>query len=335
MESHGRPRWPVILVAAGMMALNVPALTAQEKPSPTSEYQYGKDLAQVEGIMKETDSQKRAGLLLSFVKEHPQSRMIPYVSSYYGQIVGGHAQAGQWPKVIEMNEAFLALVPDDKTALGSLLGAYFQTQKFDKAAEVGEKVYAQTPDKSVAYVLATSYSHLQSTDKFVHYATKVVAEFPVEQVFGMALQLANVHAGKNDLPKAAEYAEKVIGAFGEKVPQGVQEPAWNASRASLYNIIGANAYANKDCDKATAQYDKVIQFDSKNDTAYYFIGMCKWRNQDTEGAIPSFAKAAVLGKANSKKAQEYLEQLYKARNNDSLDGLENVLAKARSELGVS
>jgi len=37
----------------------------------------------------------------------------------------------------------------------------------------------------------------------------------------------------------------------------------------------------------------------------------------------------------AKKAQEYLEQLYKARHNDTLDGLDQVLAKAKSELGIS
>jgi len=30
-----------------------------------------------------------------------------------------------------------------------------------------------------------------------------------------------------------------------------------------------------------------------------------------------------------------LEQLYKARHNDTLDGLDQVLAKAKSELGIS
>jgi hypothetical protein len=46
----------------------LPPLQAQQaQPSPTSEYQYKKDYAQVEGIMKETDPEKRAQLLLAFV----------------------------------------------------------------------------------------------------------------------------------------------------------------------------------------------------------------------------------------------------------------------------
>jgi len=48
--------------------------------------------------------------------------------------------------------------------------------------------------------------------------------------------------------------------------------------------------------------------------------------------MEAFAKAVVLGKDYAPKAQEYLEQIYKPLNGDSLDGLDGVLAKARTAL---
>ena len=36
----------------------------------------------------------------------------------------------------------------------------------------------------------------------------------------------------------------------------------------------------------------------------------------------------------SAKAKEYLEELYKAENNDSLDGLDSVISKAKFDLGI-
>jgi hypothetical protein len=62
--------------------------------------------------------------------------------------------------------------------------------------------------------------------------------------------------------------------------------------------------------------------------------MCKWQNKDPEGAIEAFAKAVVLNKDLGKKAQTYLEDLYKARHGGSLDGLDQVLAKAKAGLGL-
>jgi tetratricopeptide (TPR) repeat protein len=324
-----------LAILVGAAGLVMAAAAPQEKPSPTSEYQYRKDFAEVEGIMKETDAQKRAERLLAFVKEHPQSRMIPYVSGYYAQIVAEHQKAAAWPKVIEMEDALLALVPDDKTATAGLLGAYYQSKNFAKAAEMAEKMYAKTPDKALAETLADIYLQMQNVDKFLPYAEKVVAEFPIEQSYVRALQVASIYASRNDLPKASEYAGKVVAALGDKVPQGVQEKDWNTSRASMYSILGAAEYAKKDCAKAVEHYDKVVAFDPKNDAAHYTVGMCKWRSQDLDNAMAAFARAAVLNKATSKKAQEYLEQIYKPRHNNTLDGMDQLIAKAKSEVGVS
>jgi len=127
-----------------------------------------------------------------------------------------------------------------------------------------------------------------------------------------------------------------MAAFGDKVPPGVQEPAWNQSRAFAYGLIAAAAYAKKDYPTAISNYETVIKYAPKADDApYYYIGMSKWNSKDPEGAIEAFAKAAVMGKANAKKAEDYLQQLYKARHNDSLDGLEEVKAKAKADLGIS
>ncbi len=324
----------IVLLVAQSTAISSPG-APQEKIDPKSDYQYRKDYAQVDGIMKETDAQKRADLLLAFVKEHPESRMIPFVSGSYNQIVTAQAQAGAWPKVIAMNEAFLALVPDDKYALASLLGAYFQTQNFAKAVEIGEKVYASTPDKGVAYVLAKSYLQLKNTEKFLPYAEKVVAELPIEQSYDLALPVAGIYASKKDPAKSAEYASKVMEAFGDKPPQGVDAKAWKQSQAFAFTRMGAGSYDKKDYAKAIEYFQKAAAASPLEDEPYYYIAMSKWRGQDLEGAIAAFAKAVVLNKTLAPKAKEYLEQLYKPLHNNTLEGLDEVLAKAKGELRIS
>jgi len=80
----------------------------------------------------------------------------------------------------------------------------------------------------------------------------------------------------------------------------------------------------------------VLQADPKNDVAYYYIAMSKWRSSDSAGAIEPFARCVVLNKpATVQNAQKYLEQIYKGRNKDSLDGLDKVLAKAKADLGIN
>ena len=62
--------------------------------------------------------------------------------------------------------------------------------------------------------------------------------------------------------------------------------------------------------------------------AYNFPG------KDQKGAIEPFAKAYVLGKTLSAKAKDNLENLWKAEHNGGLDGLDAVIAKAKSDLGM-
>jgi len=42
----------------------------------------------------------------------------------------------------------------------------------------------------------------------------------------------------------------------------------------------------------------------------------------------------VLNGQLEARAKQYLEDLYKARHNDTLDGIEEVMAKAKTELGM-
>ncbi len=342
-----------------MVTLCAVFVPAQEKISPVSDYQYKKDYAQYEGIRKEADPQKRADLLVAFMKEHPISRMLSYVAADYLECVKPHIVSKNWAKAIQMEEALLALMPTEKsvqdaavpepgageflknvlaptqkTVRSALMAAYFQANNLPKAAEMGESMYAAAPDKAVAASLAEIYFKMQNYDKYLQYGDKVLAEFPMDQVYGIALQMAQVYLQKQDVAKAGALYTKLLNAFGDKVPPGMQEPAWNATRAVAYGLMAAGAYGQKDYPKTVDLYQKVAQLDPKRDDAYYFIGMCKWNSKDPDGAIDYFAKAAVLGKTYSKKAQDYLDQLWKARHPENPAGVEEVKTKAKTELGL-
>lgn len=333
---------------------------AQEKISPISDYQYKKDYALVEGIVKEADLQKRADLLVAFQKDHPISKMLDYVALQYLECVKPHLQKKDWAKAIQMEEAFLALMPTEKTIQAAaipvgvdeflkkqlipaqkavyqaLMGAYYQSNNIPKAAEMAEKAYAAAPDKQGAATLADIYLRMQNYDKYLIYGEKILADFPMDQAYGTALQMAQVHFQKQNAAKGLEILSKVVEAFPDRTPPGMKEETWNTQRAFYWNQKAAESYKQKDYTKAIGDFEKAIKFSPKgDDTPYYYIGMSKWNSKDPEGAIPYFAKAVVLGKANAAKAKQYLEELYKARHNDSLDGLDQVLAKAKSELGIS
>jgi len=320
--------------AACALMLSAPPAWTQEpvKIPPRSEYQYKKDYEEVTGIMKEADPAKREARLQQFVKEHPESRMIPYVAA---QLIQPHTQKKDWQKVISMATEFQKLAPEDPGLEKTLISAYWATGNTAKAAELAEGVYKANPTKEGAVEMANMFQQMKNNDKYLFYAEKAAAEYPIEQSYPMVLQIAQVYLQKQNIPKVLDYLSKVMAAYGSKTPPNVKEAEWDKTRAFAFNLMAADAYGKKDCAKSTEYYEKVAAAAPKTAEAHYYIAMCRWKDGDQVGAIPYFAKAAVLGQNISPKAQEYLEQLYKAEHNGSLDGLDGVLAKAKSEVGVS
>ncbi len=343
-----------------LMFCGTATFALQEKLSPLSDYQYKKDFAQYESIKKEADTQKRSELLLSFMKEHPISRMLLYVATDYMECVKPHLAKNDFAKAISMIESLNALLPTEKgiqeaqipvgvdefvkqqlqptqaSIHQALLTAYYQSNNMPKAAEEAEKLYAMTSNKAMLPVLSDIYYKMQNWDKYLGYAQKMLAEFPMDQPqgYGTAIQMSQVYIQKQDVNSAIDLLSKVMDVYGDKVPPNTQEAQWNATRAFAYGVIASGIYAKKDYPKAMELYEKVTRFDPKNGDAHYYIGMSKWQIQNPEGAIDSFAKCVVLNGQLAQRAQQYLEQLYKARHNDSLDGLDQVMAKAKSDLGI-
>jgi hypothetical protein len=322
-----------VLMAAAL-TLSIPQVIAQEqvKIPPKSDYQYRKDYDAVQVILKETDPAKREAALQAFVKEHPESRMIPTIAA---QVIYPYAQKKDWAKVMSLGQEYEKLIPDDPGLKKLMLGAYFQSGNTAKASEIAESMYKDNPTKETAAEMATFFLQLKNTDKYIYYSEKVAAEYPIEQSYPVSLQLAQAYIQKQDLPKALEHLSKVMAAYGDKAPQGVQEADWNKTRAFAFGVMAADAYGKKDCAKTAEFYGKVAAAAPKTADAYYYTGMCKWKENDQAGAVPYFAKATVLSQPISAKAKEYLEQLWKAQHNGSMDGLDAELTKAKSELGVS
>ena len=338
----------------------ISAMAAVEKISPVSDYQYKKDYAQYEEIQKEADLSKRASLILDFVKQHPISRILQANAISYLACVKPYLDKKDYAKAIEMEEAFVKLMPTEqmvkdeqvpdpggsdfvknilkptqKTMSTELLRVYYLSNNFPKAAEIGEKLYAANPDNSMASTLADIYLKMQNWDKYLVYGDKVLAAFPIDKSYVIALQMAQVYFQRQNNAKGLELMGKVITAFGDKAPQGIKEDEWNTQRAAYNNLKGAEAYNAKNYTQALGFFDKVVQLSPKSDDSpYYYIGMCKWNMQDPEGAIEAFAKCTVLNKTFAQKAQGYMEELWKARHNDSLDGLDAVVSKAKADLGV-
>lgn len=332
----------------------------QDKISPLSDYQYKKDYAQYEEIKKEADVAKRADLLLGFVKEHPISRILLYVATDYQAAINPPLEKKDWAKAISMADALLAVLPTaDKVKAEEIpvgtdeflkdqlspsvllmqrtkLAAHYGAGDLPKAAEMAETIYAAAPDAGMLQTMAAIYLAMQNYDKYLEHGQKILADTPIDQPLGYttALQMADAHLRKQDVPAATGLFAKIMAVYGDTVPPNVAEAQWNATRAIAFGLMGAEAYQKKEYPAALELYQKVVRFDPKRDDAWYYIGMSKWQTEGQNAALEPFAKCVVLEKTMAPRAKQYLEQIYQGSHSGSLDGIQEVLAKAKTDLGI-
>lgn len=334
-SSRSRALITLFAVSLSVFFLRTQIVGAQAIP-PDSDYMFRKDAEALDALVaKETDPQKRADALLAWVKDHPKAtRAIGRAAAYYGEVVAGVLKTGDSQKALTMIQTFQTAAPSNTTLVPLQLQAYYSAKNYAKAAEILEKLYADKPSEELAGNLFTVYIQLNNPDKALVYGEKLVADIPIEKSYGVALQVAQIHLQRKNNDKALQYFSKVMDVYGDKVPSGVQEAAWNATRVFAFNALASDSYSKQDYPKAIELYDKVTRFSPKDETAWYYIGMAKWRTKDQKGAIEPFAKAYVIGKSLAPKAKENMESLYKAEHNNSLDGLDAIIAKAKADLGI-
>ena len=339
----------------------------QDKISLLSDYQYTKrDLPRYEGIKKETDSQKLAGLLIEFMKERPINRLITYIIQDYQNAIVGHLGKKEWDRAVSMAEQMQAVLPSDKAVdqavadgdvtvvennvvefkqqvqqarlqmQQAILSAYYSSGNWAKAAETQEKIYAAAPSSQGVQLLADIYLQMQNYDKYLEYAKKIMAESPVTQPVGFnaAFSSVQIYMQKQDMAAATDLYKKLMDAYGDKLPEGLTAAQWNPQRATGYSLLAQEPYSKKDYPKALEMFEKVVKADPTNGDAYYYIGLCKWQTEGQDSAVEPLAKSVVLNKASAARARQNLEQIHKAKNSDSLDGLDDILAKAKASLGI-
>jgi tetratricopeptide (TPR) repeat protein len=309
-------------------------LLAQEIPGvpPESEYYYRIHYERVEKMMALPDPADREKQLTDFMKGlNPKSKILQFMPSFFNQIVEAYQKAGKAAQAKALQDKMVQMFPNTGNPMAPIVAA-FKANDFAKTLELGEKLYATNSNRELAYLLFESAVQTNNPAKAEPYAVKVADEFGPKDGIKAATWLARYYVQQKNVDKAATYAAMMISAFPDAPPPGFAADYWKNESIFARALMGDAAYRRKDYKAAIAAYEDVLKLDSKNDYAYFRIGYNLWQLQDLDKAQEAFAKAVVLGKSYAAKAREYLEQIYKPRHNNSLDGLDQMLAKAKAEV---
>ncbi len=343
MGSSFSKRLATLFFLALLFAWVAPAL-AQEPIEPIvapegipadSDWLYRQHYDQVQEIMKTPDLAQRANQLEHYMSKcPPEAKILQYMEGFFGQIVREMANAGKNAEAAALTDKMRQLFPNSTALAGQAFQAAFQSGDYAKAIELGEKLYASNPDPQIGVILAQSYIATKNAAKAEEYSLKALETLGTEKGVYFAVWLADYYAGQGKTDLTMKYYQDILGAYPDSPPQGWNADAWNQIKVKSYLLQGSSLYAQKDHKGAIAAFEKVAKIQPKNDTAYLYIGLSHWQLQELDQAMDSFAKAVVIGGGASAKARQYLEQIYKPRNGDSLEGLDKLLDKAKTELGA-
>ena len=121
-----------------------------------------------------------------------------------------------------------------------------------------------------------------------------------------------------------------------KKPEGMEDKAWddmvNNSYAVAYGVLGASSYQNGSYATAIKHLENALQYNNRNESAYYFLGMSYWRTNKLDSAMLNFAKAYLLKGSTSSNAKKYLEQLWSSSHRGSLVGMDRVIQRAQQDM---
>ena len=297
-----------------------------------SDWLYRKHYAQVQKIMQAPLDQRESKLENFHRKLHARAKMRQVMVSFFGQIVKDYEAAGKSPEAKALTARMMGLFPQLKPTPEQVLGQAYQNKNYAQVIELGEKMYATKPDSTLAAMLADSYIATQNGPKALEYSQKALTALGTKEGVYFAVWLAEYYTSQQDMNNALKYYDQLLRTFSDQVPAGWDAQRWSLILGTAYGLRASNAYLKADHKSAIQQYYESLKYSPKNEQAYLFIGLAHWKEQEMPEAMGAFAIATVLDRPGSAKARGYLEQIYKSRNGDSLDGIEELLDSARQAL---
>lgn len=216
-------------------------------------------------------------------------------------------------------EAFLARHPESdrvRELRRQATWIYWQLNHFPKAIEHGEASLSESPsDPQVLTILATAYHALDEPAKAIRRASRAVRSLRGLERPG---QMNQQHwQSRIDGLMSQNYAY-MGSAYLSQYEADRRDPS--------------NPNAGLNLQKAHLYSSRAVELAPRSDFAQFQLGIVFCASNQVVEAIEPLAKAVVLNGRFGEIARENLEAVFRAINQGSLDGLEDLLAQARHEL---
>ena len=339
---------PVVLLTGLLASASALAQQKQDAPRPKTRAEFDAYTQ----LYNEKDMRRKAMLAGRFIADFPES---DYLLGAYQLEIQAHDALGNHARVVSAGEKALQEFPEAGKAprifmLQRMIRGYQQLNDPRKTIEAAARLLSVEP------------SHLPTLLTL----SMVLPRFLPEDETGRARQLDRA------LEIARRAQRRVEAIVSGPKPSTMTAAQWVRQKthlpARVHAALGLIHFNGKDYPSAIEEYEKSTALDRGESVDFYRLGiayyyqalavsqeLAEWDQKENpdaaakeekeaqfaswrDKAITALAKVIVLKDDTPaqvvESARAQLEGLYKSRNNDSLDGLEAVIAEAARELGV-
>lgn len=169
--------------------------------------------------------------------------------------------------------------------------------------------------------------------------------------YTLLTELGSVYVQRDRVDQAEVKAQRALElVVGADKPARMTEQQWIEGKkmllASNYTTLGyvhlRRAQASQDplvrrneADSAITPFTSALEFHPIDDFSFYGLGFAYAILNDYPNAESNLAKAVAVNAIVVASARALLEEIYKSQHMQSLNGIEQVIARARAELGIS
>jgi tetratricopeptide (TPR) repeat protein len=290
-----------------MKLYDVPSALEAETPPPAEAVDYL-------NISQAKDPGERAKLIEEFLKKYPESKYAPTLHQAATSL---YQQLNNRDKMIEHGEKTLLSTPNNAVILSLLALAYTSGGEPDKAIDRASKAVSAIEKLTVPansdearwkaerdQYLAMNYASMGSS-----YLAKYEFERKAQQESKAAVQAQGGSTGTTDGSSKKEVAAKV------------KEPSGENPSSDSTNLTQAHQCLTK-----------AVELNPQYDYAEFQLGVVYAYQNQSSKAMDLFAKTVVLEGSFKDMARRNLEAIYKLTHKNSLDGVEQLLSKAKEDL---
>jgi hypothetical protein len=365
---RGSKKWLVCLVAFGLLVgLSAAPLYSQaaaeaKQPQAKTKAEYDAYLA----LFNEQNPTKKVELSTKFLTDYPDTEFKMYI---YQMQIDSYARLGNVDKVVETGNKFSTDFPQadnntKKFVLQRLMAAYQQQNNFEKTLEYGEKLLQIDPKDLPSLLTLSSIlperlpqdeaKKAAQLDKALEYANRALAETNALQkpaqitdqqwteeknklLATVTSSVGLVHLNKKEYDKASEQYEKSTSLAKTnpidfyRLGISYMSIARNAAKdlnemVASMNQLQTEVQNTSDAAVKADKEKKLVELKAKYEQSE------KLFPETRDKAINSLAKSVFLKGVTEQQARTELERLYKSKNNNTLDGLDALIAQAGASL---